>query len=199
MDRVIAEACDERIETRPMTRALAFAGHETLQPAVIAHGDRRPESSDAHTAAHQPRVRLPSRHRDPHTETRTDFSLNNQVLACWALARSLVIFSSPAPTEWYALSLHDALPIWVIAEACDERIETRPMTRALAFAGHETLQPAVIAHGDRRPEGTIPPAEADHLVVRRPIRKRVVARVPDVKSAAALHIAPEPRAHRFRP
>src|SRR5690606_33007029 len=100
MDRVIAEACDERIETRPMARALAFAGRETLQPAVIAHGDRRPECAIPPAEADHLVVRRPIREGDPHTGTRTDFSLNNQVLACWALARSRVNFSSDEPRNW---------------------------------------------------------------------------------------------------
>src|SRR5690606_39063926 len=78
----------------------AFAGRETLQPAVIAHGDRRPEGTIPPAEADHLVVRRPIREGDPHTGTRTDFSLNNQVLACWALARSRVNFSSDEPRNW---------------------------------------------------------------------------------------------------
>src|SRR5690606_1173277 len=92
----------------------AFAGRETLQPAVIAHGDRRPEGTIPPAEADHLVVRRPIREGDPHTGTRTDFSLNNQVLACWALARSRVNFSSDEPRNW-CVSSDDEQP--AIAEA----------------------------------------------------------------------------------
>src|SRR4029079_4731610 len=76
----------------------------------------------------------------------------------------------------------------------DAQIEivSRPMSRRQTAARwNRDDAGAIVANREARTEAGLSPAEANHLVVRRPLQKRVVGRVKDDHAATALDIALE--------
>src|SRR5688500_15925713 len=73
----------------------------------------------------------------------------------------------------------------MFAATLDQCVEAFAVTRVLTFAGWDPLDAPVVRYDERMAEVLLAPADADHVVVGRPIGKRVVAGMPDVHAAAA--------------
>lgn len=87
----------------------------------------------------------------------------------------------------------------VVAEAADDGVDALTVAGVEAVAGRDAPNGTVLRDRDRPAEVLHAPAEPDHVVVRGPLGKGVVASVPDIDAAAVAHEGLELVAHGSRP